>query len=280
MEIEVSRRLSAEVQVNAEIATSQEDASTRLRVGDYVTTSFFKSGTQEFGDISDVFVSGEKISELWSILDITILEKLGLRENSTKSREAHPKLRDTRTSRILRESTDRSAADSSPSPASHGPGTPFGTPPSSLPQHSHRYLPRGGDFPIGFEDEYEINGKLRLPGSSNSGSSQSGSGASQPPFLPIGDRDLNPPGFGPTSSTRPFGSGSGGGMNPTMEEIMRQGREGHGNLRSEDPDDLLMRPPGARWDPTGPGQGGRGSRGGFGGGFGNSFGSGFGGDFI
>lgn len=108
-----------------------------------------------------------------------------------------------------------------------------------------------------------------MPGSS---SNPQASGPQQP-FLPIGDRDLNPPGLGPNPSLGPFPGPPGGGMHPTMDELMRRG--GRGGMNPEDPDDFLMRPPGARWDPTGPGQG-RGGRGGFGGGFGG-FG---GGDFI
>lgn len=275
VEIEVSRRFSDEVQINAKVAGTQEDSTCRLKVGSYINTSFFSTATRESEEIADIFTSGESISVLWKLLDTSFLEGLGLAEETP----SQPKLRDTQTSRILRESTDRSAADSSPSPASQGPGTPYGTPPSISTQPSRRHLPRGGDFPIGFEDEYEINGKLRLPGSS-SNTRQPAVGNPQPPYLPIGDRDLNPPGIGPNPSLGPYGGGSGG-MHPTMEEIMRQGRGGRGGPGSEDPDDFLMRPPGSRWDPTGPGQGIRGGRGGFGGAFGDGgFGGGFGGDFI
>lgn len=98
--------------------------------------------------------------------------------------------------------------------------------------------------------------------------------------MPIGDRDLNPPGLGPHSG---LGGSGNGGMYPTMEEIARHTGANRGN--EADPDDLLTRPPGSRWDPLGPGRGSsRGGRGGFGSSFGSSlnrgFGGGFGGDFI
>lgn len=236
-------------------------------MGSYVNTEAFSSAAHEPEDFSDLYVSGDSVNDLWQLLDRSILEPLGLIQPSKPEDIIKP--RAAQTSRILRESTDRSAADSSPSPASHGPGTPYGTPPSSQ-IHSRRHLPRGGDFPPGFEDEYEINGKLRIPTPQGSASN------SQTPFLPIGDRDLNPPGLGPHPSLGPsIGPYSeGGGMYPTMDELMRRGSGG--SRLEEDPDNLLRRPPGARWDPTGPGQG-RSGRGSFGGGFGNSSGGGFGG---
>lgn len=258
---------------------------------DWVNTSFFDSAQDKIAsadDLSKVYTGGEKLDAFWESLNHSILALVDpavTDDDDDHHQKQFSRPQNTQTSRILRESTDRSAADSSPSPASHGPGTPYGTPPPSN-LHSRRYLPRGGDFPPGFEDEYELNGKLRLPGTSNIGGGGGGlhsstSSSQQPPFLPIGDRDLNPPGMGgPSSSIGPFGSGGGGGMQPTIEEIMRQGgRGGQGGLNSGDPDDLLVRPPGSRWDPTGPGQGrgGFGRGGGFGGGSGGGFG--FGGAF-
>lgn len=232
-----------------------------------MNTDAFGSASHDTEDFSDVFVSADQLNEFWQVLNKSILEPLGLDGNVSKARDAF-------TSRILRESGDRSAADSSPSPASHGPGTPAVTPPLSQ-QHDRRHLPRGGDFPPGFEDEYEINGKLRAPGSQG----PSGGQGPSAPFTSIGERDLYPPGLGPNPTLGgpnlgPFGGG--GGMHPTMEEIMRQGGRGPGN--GENPDDFLMRPPGSRWDPTGPGDR-QGGRGGFGGGFGGGgFGGGFGGN--
>ncbi|KAJ4309481.1 hypothetical protein N0V84_011486, partial [Fusarium piperis] len=118
-------------------------------------------------------------------------------------------------------------------------------------------------------DEYEMNrpprNPLAVPGRS--------------PYN-IGHDDLNPPGLGPHDPLR--GSfiggglprpGGGAGMHPTFDDPLFGGHGGDGS-GGYDP----QAPPGARWDPTGPGGNprfpgpgsGRGNNpfGGFGGGFG------------
>lgn len=106
------------------------------------------------------------------------------------------------------------------------------------------------------------------------------------PFGNIGERDLYPPGLGPHDPLRigPGGGGfrGGGGMHPTFDDPIFGGQGGGGQY---DP----RAPPGARYDPVGPGDGPPNLRGGprfpggggrFPGGGGNPFG-GFGrGDFI
>ncbi|KAG7410677.1 hypothetical protein Forpe1208_v009693 [Fusarium oxysporum f. sp. rapae] len=101
-----------------------------------------------------------------------------------------------------------------------------------------------GDFPPpGFEDEFEMNrpprSGLQMPGRS--------------PY-DIGHDDLNPPGLGPHDPLR--GSftgglpqpGAGSGMHPTFDDPLFGGQGGDGES-GFDP----QVPPGARWDPTGPG---------------------------
>lgn len=144
--------------------------------------------------------------------------------------------------------------------------------------HRPRPIP---DFPPpGFEDEHEINRQPvpMMPGRS--------------PFN-IGHDDLNPPGLGPHDPLR--GSfiggglprpGGGGGMHPTFDDPLFTGQGGYGGQPGYDP----QIPPGARWDPTGPGGdprfarpgNGRGNNpfGGGGSGFGGGFGGSFGGDII
>ena len=134
-----------------------------------------------------------------------------------------------------------------------------------------------GDFPPpGFEDEYEMNRPLP----------RGGIGERRP--LNIGERDLYPPGLGPHDPLRIGGAGGGfgpggGGMYPTFDDPMFGGGGGAGF----DP----RAPPGARYDPVGPGDGppmGRGGGprfpgggGGFGGGAPHNPFGGFGGnDFI
>lgn len=156
----------------------------------------------------------------------------------------------------------------------------------------HAYIPRNpnmppaGDFPPpGFEDEYEINrpprGGLLNPMAS--------------PFN-IGHDDLNPPGLGPHDPLRGSfvgggglprpGGNMGGGMHPTFDDPLFAGpHRGGGDDGFGAGGYADNAPPGARWDPVGPGGlprfgGGRGGRGGnndpFGGagGFGGGWGGG------
>ncbi|KAK1707895.1 PI31 proteasome regulator N-terminal-domain-containing protein [Colletotrichum lupini] len=145
-----------------------------------------------------------------------------------------------------------------------------------LAQPPRRPIPAGDFPPPGFEDEYEINRPPRplgVPGRS--------------PYN-IGHDDLNPPGLGPNDPLRAsfIGGGGlprpggGGGMHPTFDDPLfgGPGAQGGGGY---DP----QAPPGARWDPLGPGGmprhgGGRGNPFGGSGGFGGGFSGGFGGDII
>ena len=148
-------------------------------------------------------------------------------------------------------------------------------------------LPAGDFPPPGFEDEHQIlspprSGPLPHPLAAGPGRS---------PFN-IGHDDLNPPGLGPHDPFRGSFVGGGlprpggaGGMHPTFDDPLFGGQGGDGSGLF-DP----QVPPGARWDPVGPGgpggpgfpgrQGPRDGRGGpFGGGGGGGFG-GFGGGII
>lgn len=105
-----------------------------------------------------------------------------------------------------------------------------------------------------------------------------GGGGRRP--LNIGERDLYPPGLGPHDPLRmgpgpPGFGGGGGGMHPTFDDPLFAGRQGGGGRA----------PPGARYDPVGPGDGPPYLRGGprfpgGGGGPPNPFGGFGGGDFI
>ena len=76
--------------------------------------------------------------------------------------------------------------------------------------------------------------------------------------LVIGARDLSPPGLGPNDPLR-MGPGGGfqggGGMHPTFDDPLFGGQ---GGARPYDP----RAPPGARYDPIGPGDGPPNMRGG------------------
>jgi hypothetical protein len=158
-----------------------------------------------------------------------------------------------------------------PMPSGPQPDMPFQ--PRPLPGMAQpRPLPVGDFPPPGFDDEYDMN---RPPGRAFPGGRQ--------PFG-IGHDDLNPPGLGPNDPLR--GSfvggglprpGGGAGMHPTFDDPLFTGEGGYGGQGGYDP----QVPPGARWDPTGPGFG-PGRRGPFGGsgGQGGGFGGGFGGGDI
>lgn len=143
-----------------------------------------------------------------------------------------------------------------PEPAAPRP-YPHDDPLTNIPR---RPVPPDGDFPPpDFDDEYDIN---RAP----PGWPRGGTGG---PFNPvpfnIGGDDLNPPGLGPHDPLRPsfvpgYGGGlprpgGGGGMHPTFDDPLFRGGggddgpgigDGGGGFPSN-------APPGARWDPIGPG---------------------------
>lgn len=171
---------------------------------------------------------------------------------------------------------------------------PLAAPPPRAP------IPAGDFPPPGFEDEYEINRPPRGGGVFPPTFPGAGAGGRQGIISPfnIGHDDLNPPGLGPHDPLRGsfvgggagglprpggggFGSG-GGGMHPTFDDPLFGGPHGGGDGGDGQFDPQA--PPGARWDPVGPGGaprfgGGRPGRGGpfGGGGGGGAFG---GGDII
>lgn len=140
------------------------------------------------------------------------------------------------------------------------------------------------DGPPGFEDEYEIGGSLTDSRLGINPNNNNGSGSR----LGYGERDLYPPGLGPHPELNPLGGIGGlggirggggfgsGGMNPTGQDIenMIYGQPNSGS-GSGGGFPLNRPPPGARYDPTNPGDLGEGGMGGIGGRRG--FGSGSGG---
>ncbi|KAL2890332.1 PI31 proteasome regulator [Ceratocystis lukuohia] len=137
------------------------------------------------------------------------------------------------------------------------------------PRNTPRPIPTGELAPPGFDDEHEIQGPLR-PLHAPSGLGLGGRGG-----LGMGHDDLNPPGLGPQDPLRQsfvpgggFGRQTGGhrGMHPTMDELMFPNQSGDFSSGGDMFNPQV--PPGARWDPTGPGGRPGRNNGGFGGGFG------------
>ncbi len=229
--------------------------------------------TEDRSDLEEklkkVFISEERIVDLASLLKLNIIQKL----LPSLQKEGYQEDPDDRAARQDADQAGRSGARQPP-PQMPGllpePARPYPVV-DPLAAPPRRPVPAGDFPPPDFEDEYEINRPPR------------GFGALRPPFN-IGYDDLNPPGLGPFDPLR--GSfvggglprpGGGGGMHPTFDAPLFQGPHGGGGGEPN-----LQAPPGARWDPIGPGGdprfgGGRGNnRGGFGGGLGG----GFGGDII
>lgn len=243
--------------------------------------------------LQGVFISPERVSDLAGLLKINIIQRLipGLQKEGYED---------------TRDPDDQAAHEDADRRGREGPSRPQQQPPPllsepRLPEPARPYPfddplaapPRrpvpAADFPPpDFEDEFEINRPLRMGGG---GLRMPGDGRS--PFN-IGHDDLHPPGLGPHDPLRgsfvpggglPRPGGMGGGMYPTFDDPLFQDlRGGGGGQGGFNP----QAPPGARWDPLGPGGsggprfGGRGSGGGFGGGN-NPFAGGnnpFGGDII
>ncbi|KAL6230126.1 PI31 proteasome regulator N-terminal-domain-containing protein [Aspergillus navahoensis] len=239
-------------------------------VRDYISGSALplSSSADLTTSLREVFISGSRLMDLISLFKINVIQKLapGLYKEGQETSQGS----DSQPERAPRPEAaprhDPLRDDPYPPARPYPFDDPLAVPPPRRPGPV-------ADFPPpGFEDEYEIQRPPRgFP-----------SGGRHP--LNIGDRDLYPPGLGPNDPIRggigPGLTGGGGGMHPTFDDPLFGGPQGGGY----DP----RAPPGARYDPVGPGQGppfgqgfgrGRGGPGGSGsGGFGG-FG-GFGGDII
>ncbi|KAI1640095.1 PI31 proteasome regulator N-terminal-domain-containing protein [Biscogniauxia mediterranea] len=216
----------------------------------------------------DVFISDSRITDLATLIKINIIQKL----LPSLQKEGYEESPDDRAARDDADEAGRRPPrqpvmpDPFPQPAQPYPyNDPLNPPPRNP-------IPAGDFPPPGFEDPYDINRPTRGPVAPG-----------RTPFGNIGADDLNPPGLGPHDPLRP-GLGIGGGlprpggsrgMHPTSDDPLFGG----GGEVGEEFDPQV--PPGARYDPLGPGGlpglGGRNPRGGgpFGGGFG-----GFGGGDI
>jgi hypothetical protein len=240
-----------------------------------------ESGDEDRGDLEQKLKQifpDTQLRALARLFGNNILEKLF--PSSSRETQIH-----SRPERPNNERPDR-YPNPLPQPAAPHP-YPINDPLANIPRNPN--MPPAGDFPPpGFEDEYEINRPPRggVPGA--------GWNPMNPSPFNIGHDDLNPPGLGPHDPlrgsfvgggglTRP--GGMGGGMHPTFDDPLfagpHRGEDDEFGAGGYQPN----APPGARWDPVGPGGlprlGGRGGRGSgndpFGGGFGGGGPGGFGG---
>jgi PI31 proteasome regulator N-terminal/PI31 proteasome regulator len=263
-------RLGSKALVYAVALPDDKTASFEVKAQDYISEGSIKESTSS-SDIQkalkNIFISPGRIADLSSLFKTNVIQKLApgihkegyeatsnVQEQPRRHEETRPPGRDP-----LR--------DDRPEPARP---YPFDDPLAAAPR---RPVPPGDFPPPDFEDEYEMNRPPRgIPGY----------GGRRP--LNIGERDLYPPGLGPHDPLR-IGPGGGiapggGGMHPTFDDPLFGGQGGD---QPYDP----RAPPGARYDPVGPGDGPPNLRGGprfpggRGGGMGgNPFGGFGGGDFI
>lgn len=236
-----------------------KDAIAKLDTTEYTNQSFFQrpDGSEE---ARDAYVSDMKVEALCETLTTGILRKL-MPTDDTKNNAITP---EKQAGSSLQEPTDDYSRASTPQQQPNSrpfmPNVPNNPPVAA----SREHVPlRDPMMPPGFEDEYEFQAGPR------------GGNAQRGGFGPnIGDNDLYPPGIGPTPPMQPHigpgrgAGGVGGGMTPSMDDpFFSQGGDRGGN---RDGHDDLQRPPGSRWDPTGPGSN-RNRGGGFGPGFGPGF---------
>ncbi|KAK4159215.1 PI31 proteasome regulator N-terminal-domain-containing protein [Cladorrhinum sp. PSN259] len=257
--------------VRFEITTRDYISSSALPVRIKMTPEGNEDRSDLSTQLSSVFVSKERLKDFISYLKISLVQRLlpGLdKEGYTEERHDDEDDQGRPRGQNSRVQNPRGQDPRGPQPAQPHP---YPAPePLAAPRPQPGPVP---DFPPpGFEDEYEVNrpprGPLHIPGTG-------------PGFGNLGHNDLYPPGFGPNDPIRggvgPLGPmglprpqfGGGGGMHPTFDDPLFGGPRGGGD------DDGFggQAPPGARWDPLGPGGqprfgGGRpgAGRGGYGGG--------------
>ncbi|KAL1868215.1 hypothetical protein VTK73DRAFT_3808 [Phialemonium thermophilum] len=264
---------------------------------DYVSSSALPlripradNGSEDRSDLQErlkkVFISEERMNDLANLLKINIIQKL-IPSLQKEGYEETPERGGVPAGGEVGDSSQppRPEQPRLPQPELPRPPYPAIDPLADVPR---RPVPAGDFPPPGFEDEYEINrpprGPLHPGGGGMPGVGEPFGGGRNP--YNIGERDLYPPGLAPHDPLRgsfvpggPGGADRGtGGMHPTFDDPLFGGPHG------DDTDDPRI-PPGARWDPVGPGGlprlGGRRRGGGFGdGSFGGGLGGSFGGDII
>ncbi|KAI0972615.1 PI31 proteasome regulator N-terminal-domain-containing protein [Xylaria arbuscula] len=279
-------RMGGKAEIRGLAVQDERIARVEVTIKDFVSNAALpvritmtQNGTEDRSDLApkfrDVFISESRIADLAGMIKINIIQKL-LPALQKEGYEESP--------------DDAAAREDAQEAARRPPRQPVMPDPMPRPAQPYPYddplrpQPRqpvpAGDFPPpDFEDPYDIN-RPRAP-----------LAPGRTPFGNIGADDLNPPGLGPHDPLRPGlgmpggrlpGLGGGRGMHPTFDDPLF-GDDGLGGGYDS------QVPPGARYDPLGPGGvprlGGRrpgngnnpfgGSRGGFGG-----FGGFDGGDII
>ena len=188
--------------------------------------------------ITSIFITPSRLTDFATQMKVNIIQKLvpGLQKEGYEDTTAT-----SSTASASRQPQASHPRDPMHEPPTHDPlrdGPPDLPPARPNPLVDPSSGPRAGPYPggdlapPGFEDPYDINRPLRPPGG--------GMG-----MLPgYGERDLHPPGMGPNDPLRVGPPRGGGGMYMDPTDI------GGGGGR---PDFNPQVPPGARYDPVGPG---------------------------
>ncbi|TGO12888.1 hypothetical protein BTUL_0080g00080 [Botrytis tulipae] len=244
-----------------------DEKITRLEITarDYVSTSAlplripFTNDQEDRSDLKsrlkEIFISPPRIADLASLFKINIIQRLipslqkegyedsqqGVGESAGEASRVHDEREETQ---ARRNPLPNPTADPRlPAPARPYPyNDPLADPP-------RRPIPAGDFPPPGFDDELDLN-RLRRPDPRGTIS----------PFN-IGHDDLHPAGLGPndpfpgsfTGGAGARGLGGIGGMHPTFDDPLfaGQGQRLGGGRGVFNP----QAPPGARYDPLGPGDG-------------------------
>ncbi|CZR64509.1 uncharacterized protein PAC_14407 [Phialocephala subalpina] len=211
------------------------------------------SGQEDRSDLpaklKEIFISPSRIQDLASEFKVTIIQKLmpGLhKEGYEEAANTQEDIADERAEGHARRNPRQDPLRDLGLPEPARP-YPFQDPLAANPR---RPVPQGDFPPPGFDDELDMNRPLR-------GMAPPFPGAGSP--FNIGHDDLNPPGLGPNDPLRGSFVGGGGygglprpggmgGMHPTFDDPLFGGQ---GGQRGQDP----RAPPGARYDPLGPGDG-------------------------
>jgi hypothetical protein len=224
-----------------------DDKTTHFEVTtkDYISESqlpFSVSESTTTEDVSqklqDLFISTGRLNDLGSLLKISVIQKLAPGLNKPGYEEDNNNHRERTSTADRQEPRRGEPANPRQPPNEPEPARPypFHDPLAAQPR-PERHLPE----PIpGFDDELGINRQPgRIPGNNP---------------INIGHDDLYPQGLGPNDPLRPHLAGGlprpggfgGGGMHPTFDDPLFRGQGGQGGF---DP----RAPPGARYDPIGPG---------------------------
>ncbi|KAI8632460.1 PI31 proteasome regulator N-terminal-domain-containing protein [Xylariaceae sp. FL1651] len=203
-----------------------------------------QEGAEDRSDLrqkfQNVFISENRIVDLATLIKVNIIQKLlpSLQKEGYEESPDDAAVREDAHEAARRPPRQPVLPDPMPQPAQPYPyDDPLRLPPRNP-------IPSGDFPPPDFEDPYDI-GRPRVP-----------LAPGHTPFSNIGADDLNPPGLGPHDPLRPgLGvpggglprPGGGRGMHPTFDDPLFGG---DGNNGGEfDP----QVPPGARYDPLGPG---------------------------